>query len=167
MNLYKPNCHNILSTKYYFETMRTRSQAQTNNNAIEVANALLSLKERFIESAKQVHGDKYDYSQVVFSSSATPETILSRYNLRASTVAKRANYEPTHPMTTRSKSATPQLTPREVVNICARPKADTIRKFFVEDPASCARDLRIDFEEASREWRRNKRNLGNGCYEYK
>jgi hypothetical protein len=25
----------------------------------------------------------------------------------------------------------------------------------------------IDFDEASREWRKNKRYLGNGCFEYK
>jgi len=25
----------------------------------------------------------------------------------------------------------------------------------------------IDFDEASREWRRNKRSMGNGCYSYK
>lgn len=27
--------------------------------------------------------------------------------------------------------------------------------------------IKIDFDEASKEWRKNKRYLGNGCFEYK
>ncbi len=31
----------------------------------------------------------------------------------------------------------------------------------------CIYEVKIDFDQASREWRRNKISVGNGCYVYK
>ena len=73
----------------------------------------------------------------------------------------------THKYNTRSKSTTRSKSNTKKTNYTGD-NITTVHKYNTRFQSKQQKfDVDIDFDDASKQWRKNKRYLGNGCYIYK